>query len=238
MARVGILPLFTYVLFYEAQVRLTGWMTDQGYVPPTLESLFPGLIAWPVVTFVIYAAILDCAEYWRHRLSHRFGVWYALHSVHHAQRQMTYWSDDRNHMLDDVIGAVWFGVLALLIGVSPLQFPIMVLVLRSVESLSHANTRLSFGRLGDRLLISPRFHRAHHSIKAAGQRSCNYGAVLPWWDMMFGTADFDRVYIRTGDPSAEEAMHTGSWAQQQAAGLRRFWKMLRCRKRVPTVAAE
>ena len=35
--------------------------------------------------------------------------------------------------------------------------------------------------------------------------------------MMFGTADFGRDYIRTGDPSAEEALHTGNYIEQQAA---------------------
>ena len=28
------------------------------------------------------------------------------HSLHHAQRQMTFWSDDRNHVLDDLIGQI------------------------------------------------------------------------------------------------------------------------------------
>ena len=77
-------------------------------------------------------------------------------------------------------------------------------------------------RLGDRVLISPRFHRAHHGVRAAGDRSCNYGAVLPWWDMLFRTADFSREHVRTGDPSGDEALATGTWAQQQVAGLRRF----------------
>ena len=222
LSRVGILPLVTYVMFYRAQVFVTGWMTDQGWVPPTLEGVFPFLLGQQVITFVLYAIILDCAEYWRHRLSHQFRWWWALHSLHHAQRQMTFWSDDRNHLLDDLISFVWFGFIALLIGVSPLQFPLLVLVLRFLESLSHANVRLSFGWLGDRLLISPRFHRSHHGVLAAGQRSCNYGAVLPWWDMLFGTADFTREYAATGDPSGEEALATGGYFQQQWAGLRRF----------------
>jgi sterol desaturase/sphingolipid hydroxylase (fatty acid hydroxylase superfamily) len=227
VSRVGILPLFTFVLFYQAQVALSGWLTDQGWVPPMLERWVPVLQGHPVVTFVCYAVILDFADYWRHRLSHMMHWWWALHSLHHAQRQMTFWSDDRNHLLDDVIGALWFAVIALLIGVPPLQFPLLVLVLRFIESLSHANVRLSFGWLGDRLLISPRFHRAHHGVLAAGQRSCNYGAVLPWWDMLFGTADFSREYVRTGDPSGEEALATGSYLRQQWAGLRRFARVVR-----------
>jgi sterol desaturase/sphingolipid hydroxylase (fatty acid hydroxylase superfamily) len=222
LSRVGVLPLVTYVIFYHAQVSVSGWMTDRGWVPPTLEGWFPFLMGQPVLTFFIYAVILDFADYVRHWASHQFRWWWALHSLHHAQRQMTFWSDDRNHLLDDLIAFVWFGVIALLIGVPPLQFPLLVLMLRFLESLSHANVRLSFGAVGERLLISPRFHRSHHGVLAAGQRSCNYGAVLPWWDMLFGTADFSRDYAATGDPSGEEALATGGYFQQQWAGLRRF----------------
>jgi sterol desaturase/sphingolipid hydroxylase (fatty acid hydroxylase superfamily) len=230
LSRVGVLPFVTYVLFYRAQVWVTGWMADQGLVPPTLEGFFPVLLGQQVLTFVIYAIILDFAEYVRHWLSHQFRWWWALHSLHHAQRQMTFWSDDRNHVLDDLIGFIWFSIIALAIGVPPMQFPLLVLVLRFLESLSHANVRLSFGWLGERVLVSPRFHRAHHGILAAGQRSCNYGAVLPWWDMLFRTADFNREYVRTGDPSGEEALATGSWAAQQMAGLRRMRRAFQRRR--------
>ena len=222
ISRVGLLPLVTFVTFYQAQVMLNGFLADRGWVPPTLERLIPGLLGQQALTFFLYVVILDFADYWRHRLSHRFDWWYDLHALHHAQRQMTFWSDDRNHLLDDMIGFVWFTVVALLIGIPPLQFPLLVLLLRLLESLSHANTRLRFGWLGERLLISPRFHRAHHGILAAGQRSCNYGALLPWWDMLFGTADFSRDYVPTGDPEAEEALATGSYAVQQVVGLRRM----------------
>ncbi|APH54705.1 Sterol desaturase family protein [Granulibacter bethesdensis] len=234
ISRVGVLPLVSFVGFYQVQVLLNGWLTDHGYVPPTLERFIPSLTGHPYVTFAIYALILDCADYWRHRLSHQFRWWWALHSLHHAQRQMTFWSDDRNHLLDDFISALWFGAIALMIGVPPLQFPLLVLLLRLIESLAHANARVSFGRIGDRLLISPRFHRAHHGILAAGQRSCNYGAVFPYWDMLFGTADFSRVYVRTGDPSGEEALHTGTYVQQQMAGFRRFIRSLRKKKPQPS----
>jgi sterol desaturase/sphingolipid hydroxylase (fatty acid hydroxylase superfamily) len=226
LSRVGVLPLVTFVLFYKVQVALNGWITDHGWIPPTLEGLIPALIGHSLLTFALYAVILDCADYWRHRVSHRVRWWWALHSVHHAQRQMTFWSDDRNHLLDDLIAFVWFGMIALAIGVPPLQFPLLVLVLRFVESLSHANARVSFGTVGERLLISPRFHRAHHGVLAHGRRSCNYGAVFPWWDMLFGTADFSPDYVPTGDPTAEEALASGSWLAQQRSGLRRLWVTL------------
>ncbi len=222
ISRVGLLPLVTFVLFYKIQVMLNGFLADQGWVPPTLERMFPGLLGQPVLTFCIYVVILDFADYWRHRLSHVFDWWYGLHALHHAQRQMTFWSDDRNHLLDEFFSFAWFTAVALLIGIPPMQFPLLVLLLRLLESLSHANVRLNFGWLGERLLVSPRFHRAHHGTTAAGRQSVNYGAILPWWDMLFRTADFSAAYVRTGDPSAEEALATGSYAAQQWAGLRRM----------------
>ena len=158
--------------------------------------MFPFLLGQPVLTFVVYAVILDCADYWRHRLSHRVPlvVGAALAASRAAADDVLVGRPQPPAGRSD--RALWFGVIALLIGVPPMQFPLLVLVLRFVESLSHANARLSFGWLGERLLVSPRFHRAHHGMLAAGQRSCNYGAVLPWWDMLFGTADFSRDYVR------------------------------------------
>jgi sterol desaturase/sphingolipid hydroxylase (fatty acid hydroxylase superfamily) len=224
LARIGILPIATFVLFYAAQTWLNGVLVDHGYIPPMLETMIPPLFGHPVLTFFAYALILDFADYWRHRLSHRFRLWYALHAVHHAQRQMTVWSDDRNHILDEIISFTWFMLIGLLIGIPPLQFPILLLALRLVESFSHANIRLHFGRLGERLLVSPRFHRAHHAIGAAGLRSVNYGAVFPFWDMLFGTADFSRDFAPTGDARAPEAMASGGYLAQQWAGMRYLFR--------------
>jgi sterol desaturase/sphingolipid hydroxylase (fatty acid hydroxylase superfamily) len=235
ISRVGLLPLVTFVLFYQLQVWMTGWMADHGWVAPTLERMFPFLLGRQALTFFLYVVILDFADYWRHRLSHAFDWWYSLHALHHAQRQMTFWSDDRNHLLDDIIGFVWFMAIGLLIGIPPMQFPLLVLLLRLLESVSHANARLSFGWLGERLLVSPRFHRAHHGVTAAGEQSVNYGAILPWWDMLFRTGDFSRDFVATGDPTAEEALATGSYAAQQWTGLRRLFATL-LRRRPPSHA--
>ncbi len=220
ISRVGVFPLVTFVAFYQVQVAVNGALADHGWVPPTIERLWPALMGRPVLTFFVYLVILDFVDYWRHRLSHRFRWWWSLHALHHAQEQMTFWSDDRNHLLDDLAQYLIFAVIALLIGIPPMQFPLLILLQRLLESLSHANTRLGFGWLGERLLISPRFHRVHHSVLAAGQRSCNYGAVLPWWDMLFGTADFHRAFVRTGVPGAPASLVSGTWLEQQVAGIK------------------
>lgn len=231
LARVGLLPLLAFVLLASLQAWWEGAVADSGFIPPTLEELLPVLREWPLLAFAVYVVVLDFAEYWRHRFQHSLGWWWALHSVHHAQRQMTFWTDDRNHVLDDVLAALWLGGIALLIGVPPGQFPLILLLLRLAESLSHANVRLSFGRVGERLLVSPRFHRLHHGELSAGQQGRNYAVLLPVWDWIFGTADFRRdVYPRTGDPEGPESLATGGWWRQQAVGVRRLLAALGSRR--------
>jgi sterol desaturase/sphingolipid hydroxylase (fatty acid hydroxylase superfamily) len=230
LARLGLLPLIAFVALSWAERTLQGLLADTGFVAPTLETMFPGLRDWPLFALLLYVVILDFGEYWRHRFQHTFRWWYALHSVHHAQRQMTFWTDDRNHLLDDAIAAVWFGVVALLIGVPPVQFVLIVMLRQLAESLSHANVRLDFGRVGERLMVSPRFHRIHHGELSAGENGRNYAVLLPVWDWMFGTADFDcKSYPRTGDPQAPESLATGGWFRQQVDGFRELGKALRGR---------
>lgn len=223
IARLGLLPLIAFVLLFPLRSWIDATLVANGLVAPTLDALVPGLREAPALAFLVYLVILDFGEYWRHRFQHSIGWWWALHSVHHAQTQMTFWTDDRNHVLDDVIAALWFGAIALLIGVPPGQFPLLVLVTRVAESLSHANVRLSFGRVGERLIVSPRFHRAHHGVLSVAERGRNYGVLLPVWDWMFGTADFRRdVFPATGDPEAPEALAKGGWLRQQVEGIRRM----------------
>ena len=220
LSRLGLLPLLGFVLFATAQTRLEGWLTDTGWVPPTLESFFPALREMPLLALVIYIVIIDFFEYWRHRFQHEWRWWWALHSLHHAQQHMTFWTDDRNHVLDDIIAAAWLGGLAVLIGVPPGQFPIILMVLRLAESLSHANARISFGRIGERLIVSPRFHRLHHGLLSVGATGKNYAVLLPVWDWLFGTADFRReVFPPTGDPGAPAAYVQGGWLRQQWVGV-------------------
>ena len=239
ISRVGLLPLITFVLFYKLQVGLNGWMADQGWVPPTLERIFPFLLGQQVATFLLYVIILDFFDYWRHRLSHVFTWWYSLHALHHAQRQMTFWSDDRNHLLDDVIGFAWFTAIALLIGIPPMQFPLLVLVLRLLESLSHANARISFGWLGERLLVGPRFHRLHHALSTPAERHIqdhNFAPVFPIWDILFGTAIYDGKTRPTGvDDAVADADNGRGWIVQQVTVFGRFVRALmpRLRRRAP-----
>ena len=165
--RLGVVPAILFLLLTPIAAVIEGSLRFQGFIPPTLEQLIPPLLGWPFATFLLYVVVIDFGEYWRHRLQHRLPWWWALHSLHHDQRQMTLWADDRNHVLDDVLTSVWRGTIALLIGVAPAEFPLVMIAFRLVENLSHTNVQLRFGWLGTGLLVGPQYHRLHHGIEHA-----------------------------------------------------------------------
>jgi sterol desaturase/sphingolipid hydroxylase (fatty acid hydroxylase superfamily) len=236
--RIVLFPLVAFFEYRWLRSQLDGLFVAHSITPPSLAAFAPTLSAWPALLFFFNFAILDLSDYWRHRLSHRYGWWYGVHSVHHAEDQMTFWSDERSHVLEDTITYVWLIAVGLLIGVPSFQFPFLILGFRLVGSMAHSNTRVRYGWLGDHILISPRFHRTHHALKAAGRRSCNFGTALSWWDILFKTAKFHDNTIETGDAGAEPAMVAGSWGEQQAAGFRRMIRLARRARKAHTVRAE
>lgn len=206
-----------------AGIQLDAWLASLG--PTALQS------AW--ASFLMYLLVFDLLDYWIHRGQHGLGRWWALHAVHHSQRQMTMWSDNRNHLLDDLLRDVLIAFTARAIGVPPGQFVAVVACTQLVESYAHANVRLGLGWLGDRLLVGPRFHRLHHAM-GTGHEShgpgslggCNFAVLFPLWDVVFGTARFGAPLQPTGirDQLPEHGSRDygrGFWAQQWL-GLRRL----------------
>jgi len=229
--RLGIVPLAVFLVLDPLTRSVDGTLRMAGYIPPSLETLMPWLAQQPLVSFLIYLAILDLAEYWRHRLSHRFHWWWALHAVHHSQRQLSFWSDRRNHLLDDLLADLWIVLVALVIGVPPGAFIGIVVVTRLIESLSHTNVRLSFGQVGDRLLVSPAFHRMHHGIGIGHEgraMGCNFAPLFPLWDILFGTANFSHAYPATGIRDQLDGVDYGrGFIAQQVFGVKRLINTLR-----------
>ena len=228
------LGLFRVALFFTLMPwfdEAFGALRTAGYGTFHLDQWWPGVSDNALVSLLIYLVVFDFAAYWIHRGQHQFGFWWRLHSLHHAQRQMTMWSDNRNHLLDDILVDSLMVIVAHLIGVVPGQFIAIVALTQLSESFQHANVRLWFGRFGERLWVSPRFHRLHHGIgighESAGRNTVgghNFGVLLPWWDMLFGTANFEPRYDPTGVRDQLEQGRDygrGFWSQQWL-GLKRL----------------
>ena len=224
--RLGLFKLFMFFSFEALFEQGLGHLRALGLPTWHLDGLWPGVTDQAWVSFVLYLILFDFVNYWVHRGQHQWGRWWALHALHHSQRQMTMWSDNRNHLIDDVLNGLIFAAVAALVGVGPGQFVALLAVGQLSENLQHANVRLCFGRWGERLWVSPRFHRRHHAI-GIGHESprgdqmvlggCNFGVLLPWWDVLFGTANFEQRYDPTGvrdqvEPGRDYGQ--GFWRQQ------------------------
>jgi sterol desaturase/sphingolipid hydroxylase (fatty acid hydroxylase superfamily) len=224
-----------------------GALRQQGISGMHLDQLL-GISGNALLSFVAYVVALDFAGYWIHRGQHQFNWWWKLHSLHHAQQQMTVWSDNRNHLLDDLLVDSLLVLVAQLIGVAPGQFIAFTALTQLSESFQHGNLKIWFGRVGERLLVSPRFHRLHHAvgighesiIKAGATHSGspvqsgtlaqpmaragavvlgghNFGVLLPWWDSLFGTANYEKRFDDTGVRDQLEQGRDygrGFWSQQ------------------------
>lgn len=211
--RLGFVPLMLFLLMTPLVDSLDGWLRMQNIIPPKLEDALPFLHSSPLLSFIFYLFILDFLGYWLHRGQHQINVWWALHSLHHSQRHMSFWSDDRNHLLDDFLMDGAFALVALLIGVAPAQFVTIVIASRVLQSLAHANLRLSFGRIGEYLLVSPRYHRVHHAMGLGHtglHQGCNFAVLFPVWDVLFRTANFENIYPATGVSDQLEGRDYGS----------------------------
>ncbi len=229
--RLGVFRIALFFMLDPWFDEAFGALRTAGYATFHLDQLWIGVTDGAVASFLIYLVAFDFIGYWIHRGQHQWDLWWRLHSLHHAQRQMTMWSDNRNHLLDDILVDSLMVIAAQLIGVAPGQFVAIVAVTQLSESFQHANVRLWFGQIGERLWVSPRFHRLHHSIgighESAGRDTVgghNFGVLLPWWDMLFRTANFEQRYDATGVRDQVEQHRDygrGFWSQQWQ-GLKRL----------------
>ena len=203
--RLGLVQLIIFFAFSPVFFWLESELHDLRFVRWNVESWWPGVTSIPIVSFVIYLVVLDFGEYIYHRASHRFNWWWQLHALHHTQRYMTSWTDNRNNFLDDIGHSAVFSLLALMIGVEPIEFLWLVVVSQFIQSWQHGNFSTDLG-IAKYFLISPRFHRLHHAIgighdapgKPGVLGGCNFGILFPWWDMLFGTAIFTKQVYPTG----------------------------------------
>jgi sterol desaturase/sphingolipid hydroxylase (fatty acid hydroxylase superfamily) len=238
--RLGVFPLAMFFTLDSVLDDGLGALRALGLPTMHVDQVWPGVTDLAAVSFCIYLVVFDAVNYLIHRAQHRWAWWWALHALHHSQRQMTMWSDNRNHLLDDVIRDVLLVVVAIVIGVAPGQFVLLVALGQLSESLQHANVRMTFGYWGERLWVSPRFHRLHHAVgighetvlaALAGSGNParvvlgghNFGVLLPWWDIWLGTANFEDRFDATGVRDQVEHGRDygrGFWRQQWLGLLR------------------
>ncbi len=229
----GLNPLFAFIALTPLAGLLAGG-------EPNHATPFQGALHWipnidnhPLLAFGIYYVVYDVSYYWMHRAQHAIPWWWALHSMHHSQRQVNCWTNERVSWLDVILQSTVLAAVGQFMGVDIGQFAMLELLSQLMQELSHTNTRLRFGKFFERLFVDPRFHRLHH-MRADPSRpnlhNCNFGQLFSVWDSVFGTALFGEPVRPTGvgDPIVDADNGRGAVAMQWHT-LRRFWRTVTTR---------
>jgi sterol desaturase/sphingolipid hydroxylase (fatty acid hydroxylase superfamily) len=145
----------------------------------------------PAPAFVVLFVVMDLCSYWAHRATHALAPLWLFHAIHHSQAQPSALTNFRFHA-----GDVFFRTLVQFVPFTLLGAPsfagvpllwVTVPLTVFLESLAHCDLGWTFGPLGA-VLVSPAFHRVHHSAEPRHHHR-NYGIAFSFWDRLFGTAD-------------------------------------------------
>ena len=147
------------------------------------------LLALPFWVEVLLAVVvLDLIIYVQHVVTHKVPILWALHKVHHADRDFDVTTGVRFHPVEIVLSMVVKVVCILALGLPALGVFLFEVLLNATAMFNHANLRLpsAVDRILRLCLVTPDMHRVHHSARNR-ETDSNYGFCLPFWDRMFGT---------------------------------------------------
>jgi len=200
--------------------RFTPWLS---------VSFTAGWPRWMVIGITLVA--MDGCNWVAHLADHRVASLWRVHALHHSQEELSVLTTFRVHPLVHTVSFVTatVPVVALMDG-RPIPAWLITLYL-CLGALPHANVAWSFGPLG-RFLVSPSYHRIHHSIE--GPVDVNLGIVFVFWDVLARRAVFPEpgaVTCRTGLAGRPYAVEQASVRSRPAGVLVRqmlepFWAPL------------
>lgn len=145
------------------------------------------LLPLPATSYAVWIAafiLYDLCFYWNHRASHRVGLLWGAHVVHHQSEDYNLATALRQPATGWIIGWVFYLPLAVL-GFPPLVFGLVALTNLLYQFWIHTR---HIERLGwfDRWFSSPSNHRVHHAVNDR-YLDRNYGGVFIVWDRLFGS---------------------------------------------------
>lgn len=195
-----ILMLFTQPLVIAGGFAI-GAMTLEPYAGVLSGAPF-------LLVFGLFLVFDDMTQYWWHRLSHTIPFLYKLHRPHHNASYLSIRVAYRNNVFYYLMmPGLWFSGVLLYLGggwVYAVYLPIKMLVIFGAHSDVRWDTKLYQNRFGakvmwwvERIISTPATHSAHHGKHAADgvtHYKGNYGNLLFFWDVLFGTAKITRRY--------------------------------------------
>ncbi len=135
--------------------------------------------------FILAIILLDGLIYLQHVISHRLPPLWALHKVHHTDRDLDVTSALRFHPAEILFSMAYKMFWVIILGPAAAAVIIFEVILNGSAMFNHANMRLPLWldkwlRL---IIVTPDMHRVHHSVIETETNS-NYGFFLSIWDRL------------------------------------------------------
>ncbi len=137
---------------------------------------------------VIAFLLLDYSNYLWHIVMHKMPLMWRFHLVHHTDLDLDITTAFRFHF-GELIGSVFFrGAAVILIGISPFMVLIYEIAFEASNQFQHSNMNIPFRleKVMNKILVTPRMHGIHHSIKKR-ETDSNFSIIFSFWDRMHNT---------------------------------------------------
>jgi sterol desaturase/sphingolipid hydroxylase (fatty acid hydroxylase superfamily) len=182
-------------------------------------GLFHHVALPPLLAAAIGLLLLDLGIYWQHRAFHRWPLLWRAHRVHHTDTAFDVSLGVRFHPLEILPSYGWKLLVVAVVGIAPLTFAAYEIGLLAFSLWSHTNLALPerIDVLLRRVIITPDWHRIHHSVHG-DELNSNFGNLLSVWDRLFGTA-------REAPRDGQQSMRLGL-EQFRDAHAQRFFALL------------
>ncbi len=137
---------------------------------------------------VIAIFLLDLAIYTQHLVFHRVPIFWRLHRVHHSDTEFDVSNALRFHPIEIVLSMLIKMLLVVVIGAPPVAVILFEIILNGMAIFNHSNSKipLSVDKVLRWFIVTPDFHRVHHSVHAS-ETNNNFGFNSTLWDRIFGT---------------------------------------------------
>ena len=175
-------------------------------IAPEYQNDWSHLPIWAMVVILLIGD--DMSQYWWHRLSHAVPLLFNFHRAHHEGRYISVTTAYRNSIIYYLfMPTIWISGALIFLGLGKV-FVVYALCKALVIYSAHCavpwdaflyrHKALSpIAWVIERTISTPSTHHAHHGMDAEDgvtNYKGNYGNLLFFWDVLFGTARITRRY--------------------------------------------
>jgi len=197
--------MFISLLAITQPVALLGANALCTWLIPDQRDAWAHLPWWAMVGILLLAD--DLTQYWWHRISHTPLLW-PLHRAHHSASYMSIRITYRNNFFYYLLmPGLWTAGVLIFLGLGKVYAFYIVVKMTVIlgahcawrwdEPLYRIRALRPIMWVVERTLSTPATHWAHHALTNAdgiGHYKGNFGNLLFFWDVLFGTAHITQKY--------------------------------------------